>query len=565
MDLRNDKPPTGVLPYREERPTGTFFSFFRKWAADRPTAPPQTTSPERRASPEIGSLVENLSLGDRPRSQQPYISHARTTERSLQGSKQSEYSAQAPTAISLTTSPQVIHDTHLDPEPDGRQSRGLGSWVPEVPSDPLFDNVPSSPVDDYDIDLLEGGTSLLLQPETKPITHDQLINEVKGMYAGLVLVERECVKITPARATPADGLSPGRRQRSINLRRIVNELLRASPVDATASPLQRIFNTYARALDIIVNGKASVTNTNLRQARPERLMLPIIANRRIRVDAVPDTMASRCVLKEDWAMANGIPIDRDTSESHTFVTATGRKISAIGRAFMDIAFAASPRETYRCEFAVVRQCATDMVIGEPFLKLTETLTKFRARLKKVVAPLKQAVRLMRMDPDHRKLDCLIDSERSLITTDTGSDVDLISSEYAERRGWKVTPLPAEEGYVVLADESIEKLDGYVDIPIIVGGAHIQVRFFVLDGLTCDALLGCGTLDALDVFRKHNASLVVVEGLSDLAQFQLIEWRQKLDDTRAWIDEQTETVDEDLQPLRDGKDVRCLRNLSSHVG
>ena len=33
----------------------------------------------------------------------------------------------------------------------------------------------------------EGDTSMLPQPETKPITQEQLVNEVKGIYAGLVV------------------------------------------------------------------------------------------------------------------------------------------------------------------------------------------------------------------------------------------------------------------------------------------------------------------------------------------------------------------------------------------
>ena len=36
-------------------------------------------------------------------------------------------------------------------------------------------------------DRKEGDTSMLLQPETKPITQEQLVNEVKGIYAGLVV------------------------------------------------------------------------------------------------------------------------------------------------------------------------------------------------------------------------------------------------------------------------------------------------------------------------------------------------------------------------------------------
>jgi hypothetical protein len=37
--------------------------------------------------------------------------------------------------------------------------------------------------------------AMLLQPETRPITQEQLVNEVKGIYAGLVMVEKKCVEV----------------------------------------------------------------------------------------------------------------------------------------------------------------------------------------------------------------------------------------------------------------------------------------------------------------------------------------------------------------------------------
>jgi hypothetical protein len=36
---------------------------------------------------------------------------------------------------------------------------------------------------------------MLLQPEARPVTRDQLVNEVKGIYAGLVMVEKKYVEI----------------------------------------------------------------------------------------------------------------------------------------------------------------------------------------------------------------------------------------------------------------------------------------------------------------------------------------------------------------------------------
>ena len=37
--------------------------------------------------------------------------------------------------------------------------------------------------------------AILLQPETRPISHEQLFLEVKGIYAGLLMVESKCIEV----------------------------------------------------------------------------------------------------------------------------------------------------------------------------------------------------------------------------------------------------------------------------------------------------------------------------------------------------------------------------------
>lgn len=52
-----------------------------------------------------------------------------------------------------------------------------------LPSQNLFS---SASDDNYDI---------ILQPETRPISQEQLVAEVKGIYAGLVMVEAKCIEV----------------------------------------------------------------------------------------------------------------------------------------------------------------------------------------------------------------------------------------------------------------------------------------------------------------------------------------------------------------------------------
>ena len=52
---------------------------------------------------------------------------------------------------------------------------------------------------------------MLLQPETRPISHDQLVIEVKGIYAGLVMVEAKCIDIDEKQSTAAQEKDPSKR------------------------------------------------------------------------------------------------------------------------------------------------------------------------------------------------------------------------------------------------------------------------------------------------------------------------------------------------------------------
>lgn len=53
----------------------------------------------------------------------------------------------------------------------------------------------SPPIGDCATEGLNAEPEMLLQPETRPISHDQLVIEVKGIYAGLVMVEAKCIDI----------------------------------------------------------------------------------------------------------------------------------------------------------------------------------------------------------------------------------------------------------------------------------------------------------------------------------------------------------------------------------
>src|SRR3954451_19432408 len=57
---------------------------------------------------------------------------------------------------------------------------------------------------------------LLLQPETWPISQEQLVAEIKGIYAGLVLVEAKCVDVDREQAKDAQEAGAGKQPKLNN-------------------------------------------------------------------------------------------------------------------------------------------------------------------------------------------------------------------------------------------------------------------------------------------------------------------------------------------------------------
>ena len=69
----------------------------------------------------------------------------------------------------------------------------------------------SPPLEDRSEENPEMEPEMLLQPDTRPISHEQLVVEVKGIYAGLVMVEAKCIDIDERELAAAQERDPLKR------------------------------------------------------------------------------------------------------------------------------------------------------------------------------------------------------------------------------------------------------------------------------------------------------------------------------------------------------------------
>ena len=88
---------------------------------------------------------------------------------------------------SQALTPASLPKSHPNPKPSPNPSAIFGRPVDKVkqiqPKDEAYD--------------------IILQPETRPISQEQLVAEVKGIYAGLVMVEAKCIEVDKKQASLA--------------------------------------------------------------------------------------------------------------------------------------------------------------------------------------------------------------------------------------------------------------------------------------------------------------------------------------------------------------------------
>ena len=95
----------------------------------------------------------------------------------------------------------------------------------------------------------EGDISHFRRPNTLEITHDQLVNEVKGIYAGLVMVEKKCVEIDLQQSQSNTKLSVEQWQALTTLHRTLlhehHDFFLASHRPTASDAMKRLATKYA--------------------------------------------------------------------------------------------------------------------------------------------------------------------------------------------------------------------------------------------------------------------------------------------------------------------------------
>ena len=272
-----------------------------------------------------------------------------------------------------------------------------------------------------------------------------------------------------------------------------------------------------------------IDDNNLENMAPSRSIrkvdLPIIIQGLTFISR-PDSGSEENIIAA--AVLSALDVKMDTAPEHCkeFRIANGRSVWALGRITINCSFAKDCTVELRCVFYVFQTLTSALIMGMPFLDETQTLVKHQHRFQPRTIPSFRPIQLSSLNSPRKRLYCLVDSQPRLANADTGSEIDVMSLDYALKRGFSMTAVGLSSSTVQFADGSTSELVGKVSVLIVLGtpeGPRVTATFYVLDGLTCDILFGEDFLDKTTAFETYRDAFSIIECDNDAAEVNGIVW------------------------------------------
>lgn len=239
------------------------------------------------------------------------------------------------------------------------------------------------------------------------------------------------------------------------------------------------------------------------------------------VKALPDTGSSQNVIDKTLVQSlfPSIPIQLvDDSTDKLLVAPDGQAIPCVGKVNLSWMFKDENEKHHRW-FYVVENCLKGVIIGNGFLRQTETMSKHRHRLEltKPSDPnsppghlLSKGVNEARQDECLRQLVLgRINSTDTVASLDTGCEANLMSIDYAKDLKLTILPLPTSEQHVEYANGRQGSMLGQVEVDwsfCDTPNKAAKVIFYVLRTCIHPVIFGERFIFSEDPWFNHEAAL-----------------------------------------------------------
>ncbi|OIW26520.1 hypothetical protein CONLIGDRAFT_478787 [Coniochaeta ligniaria NRRL 30616] len=253
------------------------------------------------------------------------------------------------------------------------------------------------------------------------------------------------------------------------------------------------------------------------------------------IEAFPDSGADVCLISP--SMASGLGLEVLPGIGRTIQLANKKPVKSPGSVYVPWTFSGE-RTPHVLECWVLPGCVHSLVLGNNFLRATQTLTKFASRIKSKVIGLPKRLRLRLLGEEKQRLWGYLNGNLTAALPDTGSDVMLISRDYAEKMGLAIDGGCENWLEVEYADGSTAWTSGVArHVLWTVGGKTVRCDFHVLDDLCVDVVLSNDYLFKARVFSEHSDCFFDTDSEEELFQLCNIRLIGRFSDTLSGLEDE----------------------------
>jgi hypothetical protein len=218
-----------------------------------------------------------------------------------------------------------------------------------------------------------------------------------------------------------------------------------------------------------------------------------------RISAFPDIGAPANFIALNYVRDRGLPIDFAARKS--IKTSVGSTINILGTVTLPFSFKGEAT-SHQLTFNVIHKSVHEVILGSPFLTLTQTFTRYVHRLRQMV----RAIPLPRVCylGSHQYVSGKVNDTYVDAVPDTGADVSVMSLSFAEEHGFSINTSPEHQVLLEFADSSTATSIGVVEIEWKFGSSEVSHRIntYILEELQRDLILDNTFLHDADAFIVH---------------------------------------------------------------
>ncbi|RFU30696.1 hypothetical protein B7463_g5670, partial [Scytalidium lignicola] len=286
---------------------------------------------------------------------------------------------------------------------------------------------------------------MISQPGTRPISQDELVTEVKEIYAGLVMIEFKCIEVDNKLRTLHANFALNNHHPYSNppLNRLAAEYPAITQLPRCSSKSKGRSRAWPQA-----DPFPMILNTKLQENKRKVLRIHINGKEQL---CCPDSGSSKNIMSKTFANEQKLEIYQRTKDIKRFQMGSGKYVWSVGRVYLRVEVPGLPLRRKKRSFYVLEGCPVPIAVGMPFLEEAEIQTKNRHLLETCPADWSNISHFLWIETPRNRMNYSLGEHYLVAVADTGSDLNLMSLDCAKREGFDIDTRPEVRRRVQVGD------------------------------------------------------------------------------------------------------------------